>query len=131
MVGMKAYNDAASRQKTTMFDLMAELPLLEGRSAVAETLCDDWVDITMNQVHPDFWKNLDESGQLQDERTWRAIRCFAANCQRRQLHIESLSQMSGKDEPPLDLPHPVPRNIRPHGILADVEAGRIVSDEEL
>ena len=113
--------------------MIAEVPLTAGRSAIAEDLCDEWVDITLNKIHPAFWENLDGEGKLPDERTWKAIRYFAANCVRRKLYEDELRRATGAATPPssaepVSLPQPVPVRIRAPGILSKIEAERFVTD---
>jgi hypothetical protein len=106
--GYRAYHLVAEQSEDT-YQLIAQVPLCAGRSAVAERLCNDWIDITNKQVPLAFWQNVGK-GNLRDERAWYAIRQFSENCVRRQLYEAHLRQKSGvsNEIEPIVLPRKVP-----------------------
>jgi hypothetical protein len=103
--GVRAYQVAGQTSEST-FEGISQIPLVRGRSLVAEKVCPEWVQITRRDIPQVFWDNLDDANSLQDERTWHAIRTFSQNCIRRKLYERALA----KDHPGeiLSLPERVP-----------------------
>lgn len=103
--GVRAYQLAGQTSEST-FEGISQIPLVRGRSLVAEKVCPEWVKITRHDIPPVFWDNLDDPNSLQDERTWHAIRKFSQNCIRRKLYERALV----KDHPGgvVSLPERVP-----------------------
>lgn len=121
--GWKGYNKVSSMQKGT-YETIARIPLVQGRSALAEGMCAEWTELTYQRVPPAFWKNLDNerkealaldptAPKLKDPRTWRAIHSFAENCLKRDAYVEQIRQDRGLDEnSPISIPGPgVPESI--------------------
>jgi hypothetical protein len=107
--GYCAYHRAAEQSKD-VYEMIAKVPLCAGRSAVAEAVCDEWVDTTRERIPQLFWQNLQEAGTLRDERAWKAIRQFSDNCIRRRHYEAYLRQKSGKTLDP-KVPIPLPRKV--------------------
>jgi hypothetical protein len=80
--GFRCYDYVSHRYSDTSWEAIADLPLVRGRSRVSEALCPEWIQMTNEKVPKEFWKALDEK-QLNDERTWRVIQQFSANCEKR------------------------------------------------
>jgi len=80
-----------------IFKDISRIPLVEGRSIVAETICDEWIDVAYNQTPRNFWKNVQiekENGNsgLKDPRAWTAIADFAINCQKRNAYSKIIRE---------------------------------------
>jgi hypothetical protein len=84
-VGYRAYNYFSHRSQDS-YEVIASIPLCKGRSRISDALCDDWVDITKNQIPSKYWKNLEIEPGLRDKRTWIAILHFAQNCVKRDIY---------------------------------------------
>ena len=130
-------NDQTKHHNKSMFDEISRIPLVEGRSIVAETICEEWIDVAYNKVPNSFWKVVktenDKSNDLQesimpnilntsdnkirlaDPRAWKAIADFAINCQKRKKFTDELRKKKdcgNDDKDYLVLPSPgVPSNI--------------------
>lgn len=127
--GYRAYHLAAEQSEDT-YELIAQVPLCAGRSAVAERLCSDWIDITNKQIPLAFWKNLGQ-GNLRDERAWEAIRQFSENCVRRQryeAHLREKAGISNQNEP-IVLPRKVHRHVYANELTSE-EAQKLVTDRK-
>ena len=101
--------------KKGAFQAVSEIPLIEGRSAVSDTLCQDFI-AQKGKVPKRLWKEYNDDAFVM-------LRDFIDNCQRR-MQVERQIRTDrglGRDEP-VDIPSPgVPRDL----ILED-EAERIV-----
>ena len=104
-IGFRAYQLAAQTNEST-YEVISQIPLVRGRSVVADNLCADWVRITKQEISPAFWDNLDhEDSKLREERTWHAIRAFSQNCVRRKLYERVVAKEQDGD---VTLPNRVP-----------------------
>ena len=138
--GWAGYNKVSSMQEGS-YEKIAKIPLVEGRSAFADGMCGEWMDIAYNQIPPAFWKNLDthrtdaaaELGladsiipKLKDPKSFEAIRQFADNCAKRQAFEQQLRRERGlQDNTPVSIPSPgVPATI------SASEAELFVSDND-
>mmetsp|Transcript_5141 Transcript_5141/g.11517 ORF Transcript_5141/g.11517 Transcript_5141/m.11517 type:complete len:158 (-) Transcript_5141:267-740(-) len=131
--GWRAYGLASQHREGT-YDIIAQVPLVSGRSRIAEGLCEDWMDITEHKIPAAFWKNLDQDEiKLREEKTWRAIRRFGENCARRRAHERMLRQEIGSvydDSTPISLPHPVPDVVSSSSqLLPSEQAQHLVTDQ--
>jgi hypothetical protein len=127
--GYRSYHLAAEQLEDT-YELIAQVPLCAGRSAVAERLCKDWIDITNTQIPLAFWQNVGQ-GNLRDERAWNAIRQFSENCVRRQRYEEYLRKKTDISNPnePIVLPRKVPEYSDAYTkVLLREEAQKLVAD---
>ena len=105
--GYNAYHRAAEYSEDT-YDMIAKVPLSSGRSAVAEALCDEWIQTTRHQIPDMFWRS-ERDGTLRDVKAWKAIRQFSDNCVRRRQYEAYLRQKRGiSDSEPISLPRKVP-----------------------
>lgn len=88
--GWRGYNIMSSKN-TSSYEEIAKLPLVAGRSKVAERVCPEWINLVQKEIHPEFWKNLDhgEESRLRDPQRWRLVRDFARNCVKRNAFEES------------------------------------------
>lgn len=127
LTGYSAYHRAAEQSEDT-YEMIAKVPLCAGRSAVAEALCDEWVDTTRNQIPDRFWQNL-RDGTLKDERAWKAIRQFSDNCVRRRQYEAYLRQRRGASDSkePASLPRKVPEY---SDGISSIEAKNLVTDRK-
>lgn len=125
-IGYRAYQLAAQTNDST-FELISQIPLVRGRSVVADNLCADWVRITKRDIPPAFWENLDhEDPKLQEERTWHAIRAFSQNCIRRKLYERVVAKDQDGD---VTLPSRVPElPLSSDQQLTNEQAIQLVSD---
>lgn len=105
--------------------MIAKVPLCAGRSAVAEALCDEWIDTTRN-IPNLFWQNL-RDGTLKDEKSWKAICQFSDNCLRRRQYEAYLRQRRGISDS--KEPIALPRNVPPYNDeISRREAKQLVLD---
>lgn len=128
--GRRGYQMASARSEGTYAEI-ARIPLCEGRSALAEGLCSQWVDLAHRRVPNAFWKNLDD-GNLTDNKTWRAIWKFSENCMKREAYEKGLRRELGLGpNDPVLVPHPgVPDNFSADTEPLSKEAAeRFVTDE--
>jgi len=112
--------------------MISKIPLSSGRSAVAEALCDEWIDTTCNQIPDKFWQNFRE-GTLRDERAWKAIRQFSENCVRRKQYEAYLRQRRGVSDSkePISLPRKVPEYSDTYkSEISKKEAEKLVTDRK-
>lgn len=138
--GWAGYNKVSSMQEGS-YEKIAKIPLVEGRSAFSDGMCDEWMDIAYHQVTPAFWKNLDtdrsdaaaELGladsiipKLKDPKSFEAIRQFADNCAKRRAFEKQIRiERRLEDNTPVSIPSPgVPATI------STSEAELFVSDND-
>lgn len=129
-IGYGAYHRAAEYSQDT-YEMISKVPLCSGRSAVSESLCDDWIDITKRLVPPLFWQNV-RDGTVRDERAWKAIQSFSDNCVRRRQYEAYLRQRRGISDPnkPISLPRKVPEyNEFYKKQISKAEAEKLVVDK--
>lgn len=132
--GYCAFHRAADLGGDT-YELIAKVPLCAGRSAVAEGLCDEWINITNEQIPDTFWLNV-RDGILKDERAWNAIRSFSNNCVRRRQYEAYMRQRDGTLDRtnPIVLPRKVPEyndaNTKHMDQISRKEAEKIVTDRK-
>ena len=108
--GSRAYSSISDLSHDT-YELIAELPLVAGRSVVADNLCKEWIDISHRQIPSTFWENVD-AGTLRSPETWRAIQRFCDNCVKRDCYEKSLrKERHLADNEPVSLPTRVPNVI--------------------
>jgi hypothetical protein len=106
--GFRCYNYASHYYSDTSWEAIAELPLVRGRSRASEALCPEWIQVTNTQVPNEFWKALDEN-QLNDGRTWRVIRQFSVNCEKRlELEQRIRKGLSSPEQEPVVLTERIP-----------------------
>jgi len=121
-----AYMSAVWTDKKKMLNDAAEIPLVEGRSLIADELCDDFIrqyGLTSQEVwrqHTGRDGGSTNTGSTDDEPSdvLSAIETFVANCQRRNIHERTLRQEEGlrvggtRDGEHIAIPSPgVPRDI--------------------
>ena len=138
--GWAGYNKVSSMQEGS-YEKIAKIPLVEGRSAFADGMCGEWMDIAYNQVPPAFWKNLNthrsdaaaELGladslipKLKDPKSFEAIQQFANNCAKRRAFEQQIRKERGlEDNTPVSIPSPgIPATISTN------EAELVVSDND-
>ena len=103
----RGYNLAASMQTQDMTDEVTKLPLIQGRSIVAEEVCDDIINFVNHEIPPEFWKNLHVDGALSNATTWQQIIRFSDNCVRRKQFENDIRRRQGKkDDTPISIPAP-------------------------
>mmetsp|Transcript_22168 Transcript_22168/g.32627 ORF Transcript_22168/g.32627 Transcript_22168/m.32627 type:complete len:292 (+) Transcript_22168:177-1052(+) len=136
--GWRGYQLTSSQTEGT-YEAVAKIPLCEGRSAVSDGICAEWIDLTYNKIPPAFWRNLDdEDKMLRDDRTWKAVRAFADNCVKRRSYEQRLRNESGitNNNEPVSIPSPgVPDDIfdndaRGMNSISKEEAEKIVLDSK-
>ena len=103
---------------TGSMEAIAALPLCRGRSRVSEALCPEWIAATNEGIPEAFWDVVvpstnangtnDDDESFRESRTWRAIRGFSGNCERR-LAAERFfrEEQSLPDDEPVVLPKKV------------------------
>lgn len=124
-IGTKVYQET-SRVSEGTYELISQIPLCKGRSTLAENLCEEWVNVGYRKIPPAFWKNVGaEERRLQDERAWKAIRTFSANCIKRKKYEAAIRKERGIPDQtePVVLPNKVPEDI-----LSDDQAQKLVTD---
>jgi hypothetical protein len=128
-IGVRAYQMASQTTEGT-YEIIAQVPMVKGRSIVADKLCAEWVQITKRDIPPAFWENLDE-GNLQDTRTWTAIRAFSQNCIKRKLYERVVAKELGVNHTgeTVSLPNKVPDYIPAATQLTTQQALQLVSDQ--
>jgi hypothetical protein len=128
-IGVRAYQLASQTTEGT-YEIIAQVPMVKGRSVVADKLCAEWVQITKRDIPPAFWENLDE-GNLQDARTWTAIRTFSQNCIKRKLYERVVAKELGGNHTGemVALPNKVPDYIPAATQLTTQQALQLVSDQ--
>lgn len=126
----RGYHLATSMRSGNVYDDIVSLPLCEGRSIVAETLCDEWQEIIQSKISPEFWENLNETQgqdttqqqqqqqqkqkqQLNDPQFFKGVLEFHQACRKRKMLEDVLRQRDGRGPDEMVLvPTPgVPRNI--------------------
>lgn len=95
-------------QSNEMYDELASIPLCQGKSHVADTLCHDFSQLTYHSIPAEFWYNLDgENNHLKNHHAFRAILTFSQNCMKRKKFESLISKDKG-----VYIPSPgVPPNI--------------------
>lgn len=107
--GWRGYHMTISNKAQEMVDDITTIPLCEGRSVVADELCNDLTNLIQNEIPHAFWKNLDLQSHesLQNESTWRHIMTFCDNCTKRKLYEEQIrKKMKLRDDEPIIVPPP-------------------------
>lgn len=127
-IGVRAYQ-VASQTTDGTYEIISQVPMVKGRSIVADKLCAEWVQITKRDIPPAFWDNLDE-GNLKDTRTWTAIRTFSQNCIKRRLYERVVAKELGVSDiqERVPLPNKVPDYIPAATELTTQQALQLVSD---
>lgn len=128
-IGVRAYQ-MASQSTDGTYETIAQVPMVKARSIVSDKLCPEWVKITKRDIPPAFWENLDE-GNLQDTRTWTAIRDFSQNCIKRKLYERVVAKELGVAHTgeTVALPNAVPDYIPAATQLTTEQALQLVSDQ--
>lgn len=106
-LGTRSYSLISEMSRDT-YDLIAEIPLVAGRSIISENLCKEWIDVSHNTIPSTFWENVD-AGSVKSPTTWRAIQKLCDSCVKRanyekQVRLERLIP----DNLPVSLPERVP-----------------------
>jgi len=142
-VGNRAFH-YSSKNSDGAYETLAKIPLCSGNSVIADNLCQEWVQITTQQIPRTFWKNLQTKNGLRDERAWQAIVNFSNNCVKRsaferQMRIQATTTTTtittAVAQPPqsandddashnISLPVEVPEDV----VLSDLEAQKLVQD---
>lgn len=133
-LGRRAYH-YQSKRSNGAYEKIVKIPLCSGKSVLADGLCDEWVDITTNQVPKAFWKNLQQKDNLTDEQAWTAIVKFSNNCIKRRayerLQRQEVNWPTGGEEDSeasdaqiVSLPTNVPLDVE----LTESEAAKLVDD---
>mmetsp|Transcript_17391 Transcript_17391/g.49787 ORF Transcript_17391/g.49787 Transcript_17391/m.49787 type:complete len:278 (-) Transcript_17391:1634-2467(-) len=120
-VGWAGYKRVAAAQEGS-YEMIAKIPLVEGRSEFSDGMCDEWMHIANKRIPPSFWRNLDSTRsdaaseleltdpikpKLKDPKSFRAIRQFADNCARRKEFEKQLRKEGGLDDTtPVSIPSP-------------------------
>jgi hypothetical protein len=108
--GTRTY-DAVSELSDDTYDLIAEVPLVAGRSIIAESLCTEWIDISHKKIPRTFWENVD-AGTLKSQPTWRAIQKLCDSCVKREFYEKQIrKELQIPDNEPVSLPRRVPDNV--------------------
>lgn len=127
-VANRGYHYHSKNNSNGAYETLAKIPLCCGRSVIAESVCEEWVDITTKQIPRMFWKNLEIKDELHDEWAWRAILNFSNNCVKRGAYQRQLK--AAKSVSPIDdmthvsLATEVPNDI----VLSQSEAENLVQD---
>ena len=108
--GTRGYN-AVSELSGDTFELIAGIPLVGGRSIVAENLCKEWIEISHERIPTSFWENV-QAGNLKSPNTWRAIQKVCDNCVKRDFYEKQIrNERTLRDNDPVSLTRSVPENI--------------------
>lgn len=114
------------------YDEISKIPLVQGRSAISDTICEDWVELTYDTIPPEFWHNLthgEEECKLKDYGAWRAIRSFADNCVKRSRYEDALRRERGLDDgAPVAIPAPGVPEMLSQIPLSEADAKMLVND---
>lgn len=111
----------ASQYSEDAYQIIGQVPLSAGRSVISDELCDPWMELTNSTIPPAFWKN-----DLQDEKTWEAIRKFSQNCAKRKVFERTIRK---DKETPADEPVVLPRKV-PVFELTMAQARQLVTDKK-
>jgi hypothetical protein len=95
--------------KLQLFETVADIPLLSGRSAISDTLCTDFIE-NYHRLPKSLWHHE----RLKDDDLSRNIKRFVENCMKRQQYERILRLESQIDESTqVVIPEPgVPRNFK-------------------
>ena len=119
-VGWAGYKRVAGAQEGS-YEMIAKIPLIEGRSEFSDGLCMEWMHIANTHIPPAFWRNLDSTRsnttaelelsdpkpKLKDPKSFRAIKQFADNCAKRKEFEMHLRKERGlNDTTPISIPSP-------------------------
>ncbi len=112
-VGWAGYKRVAGAQEGS-YEMIANIPLVEGRSEVSDGLCMEWMHIANTHIPPAFWRNLDSTRsdtdpkpKLKDPKSFMAIKQFADNCAKRKEFEMHLRRERGLNETtPISIPSP-------------------------
>ena len=120
-VGVRTYSKLTEKDGGT-FEGISKVPLVEGRSALSDGLCKEWINVSQ-RIPPEFWHNLkaEDNSNLKSFQTWKAIRSFADNCVLRAKQEQTLrtKKSLGPDDP-VGIPGP--------GVVTKDEAEYLVAD---
>ena len=110
--GWRGYHMAASMQAKDVMEDVTNIPLSQGRSIVSDEICSEVNDLVINEIPKEFWRNLDQEGNLQNEIAWRNIIRFSENCIKRKAFEKKIRTETGvADEEPVVIPPPgIPKN---------------------
>lgn len=109
-LGTRSYNLISEMSRDT-YDMIAEIPLVAGRSIISENLCKEWIDVSHNTIPSAFWENVD-AGTVKSPTTWRAIQKLCDSCVKRGIYEKQIRQERLiPDNLPVSLPQRVPDNI--------------------
>lgn len=106
MIGFMGW--ATFLSKTKLFNTLADMPLIEGKSEISNSLCNDFINIHKNETRSRFWKeNTDE--------TICSINKFVKNCEKRHLYQKKIRRdmglaSSGEGMEEMELPSSVPED---------------------
>jgi hypothetical protein len=126
-VGYRAHS-MALQQTERSYEILAQVPLVKGRSVVADHLCDEWIRTTLLHIPPAFWENMHD-GNLKDDKTWRAIQKFSHNCIKRKLYERVVrKEQALSSQLPISLPRDVP-DYTPIQHLTPEQVIQLVSDQ--
>jgi len=94
-----------SLDKEKMFQTTADIPLMEGKSNISDSLCGDFIQ-EYNNIRPAFWDEYKD-----DSLTY--LQNFIQNCQKRQAYERQLKREMMIDETTesISLPTKVPQDI--------------------
>jgi hypothetical protein len=116
----RGYHLAASMRSGNIYEDVVNLPLCEGRSIVADTICNEWQDIIRYKIAPEFWENLNstqsEEGEqikLKNPEFFKGVLEFNQACRKRKAFEDMIRKREGKkSDEPIIIPSPgVPNNI--------------------
>jgi len=100
-----------SIDKKGVFNAVSNVPLVEGRSAVSDTLCQDFIE-QKKQIPKRVWKEYNDDAVLM-------LKHFVENCQRRTQYERQLRMDRGlAPETPVEIPPP---GIPPDLVIEDEE----------
>ncbi len=102
MFGFIAWSLTVDKKK--VFDSLADVPLIGGKSEISNSLCTDFID-TYKQIRPRFWKEHKDDSVV-------AIAKFVQNCEKRHLYQKQIGRemglASGTGLKDIELPSAVP-----------------------
>jgi hypothetical protein len=83
MAGLTAWISFTDKQR--LYDTMAEIPLLQGRSHLSDALCDDFIHLYHHDIPPSFWTDNEDD-------ILTTITRVVQNCEKRRAFEKKIQQ---------------------------------------